>query len=121
MAVINRTRVQLINAVEMDGTPFEVTKTAVTTTAKYFDFAGKDDKTAIIIDNSANSSVTTVTVLAGTGLNAVADLELKVPASKVVAMRLDSASFKQMAGENKGSFGIKTASGTVQVSVIELP
>ena len=120
MALTNRTRVQLINAVEMDGTPFEVTKTAETTTAKYFDFAGKDDKTAIIIDNSANSSPTTVTVLAGTGLNAVADLELKVPASKAVAMRLDSASFKQMAGENKGSFGIK-ASATVQVSVIELP
>lgn len=113
MANIERTKVELINEVA------EVVSTAGATAGKWFDFAGKDDRTCILLANS-NSSAATVTFVAGNGLAGVADMEVSVPASKTAAIRIDSAAFKAVAGENKGGICIKSPT-TVAVSVIELP
>ena len=115
MAIINRTKVEHFNEVA------EVVSTAGATGGKYFDFAGADNRTVVLLANT-NSSAATVTTVKGDGLAGVADLEVSVPASKTVAMRLDSAAFKIVQGsdENKGSICIKSPA-TVNVSVIELP
>ena len=124
MSVIARTKVEHFNEVA------EVVSTAGATGGVYFDFAGADNRTVVLLANS-NSSAATVTIVKGNGLAGVADLAVSVPGNKTVAMRLDSAAFKIVNPEldsdgeptiveNKGSIKIKSPA-TVNVSVIELP
>lgn len=96
----------------------ELTFVALSTSGKSVQFDGKDDKTAILLQNTGGSSAD-VTVVAGTGIQGVADITISVGASKTVAVRLDSGEFKQVAGANKGCVILKGAS-TVNAAVFEL-
>lgn len=92
--------------------------TALSTSGVAVDFTGKDDKTAIIIQNTG-SGEGKVTVVAGTGIQGVTDIEIAVPASGFKAIRLDSGEFKQTSGTDKGCVILKGAT-TLKAAVVEL-
>lgn len=97
----------------------EVTMVALATSGKTLEFTGKDDKTAIILINSA-SSAANVTIEAGTGIQGVTDLVVSVPAnSKPLVLRLDSGEFKKVDGANKGYIVLKGAT-TISAGAVEL-
>lgn len=117
MANIARTKIDLINTISD-----AVTATALTTSYKYFDFAGKDDRTVVLF---VASGATNVTIGAGDGLSAGEELVVAVP-SGTSAIRLDSGAFKLLNddehdGANKGAIAMKAAATGVSVSIIELP
>lgn len=94
----------------------QATMVALTTAGKTLDFTGKDDKIAIILQNTGSSAVD-VTVEAGNGLQGVTDIKVSVPAG-IKVVRLDSGEFKKVSGDNKGCIVLK---GTgVNAGAVEL-
>lgn len=94
------------------------TLTALTAnTAKAIDWDENDHKMVMVINNTG-SSTTTLTVLAGNGIQGSADLTLSVPVG-VSLLKLESGRFKNVSGDNKGKIVIKSA-GTPSVGVAAL-
>lgn len=92
--------------------------TALSTSGVTVDFEGRDNRTAIIIQNTA-SSEGTVTVVSGTGIQGVTDITVTVPANKFVVLRLESGEFKQTKGTDKGCVILKGAT-TLKAACAEL-
>lgn len=87
--------------------------TAATDTAIPFD--GRDDQMVIVINASAD---TTVTVKAGNHIQGVADMTVTVPTG-ISLIKLESGRFKHVSGENKGKI-VLNAAKAVSVGVAAL-
>lgn len=84
-------------------------------TAKAIEWPESDEKMTLVINATDKN---TLTVLAGNGIQGVADLEIDVPAG-VSLIKLESGRFKNVTGENKGKIVIKST-GTPKVGVAAL-
>ena len=85
-----------------------------------FAMSGRDDKTLVLVQNSA-SSEGTVTVKAGNGIQGVNDLTVTVPASSTTALVLDSGRYKNVSGNDRGKVVVLGSAATIKLAVIELP
>lgn len=85
-----------------------------------FTMDGHDERTLIIVQNSATSAKK-VTIKAGSGIQGAPDLEKSVAASSFTAITLDSARFKNVSGADKGKVIIKGESADIKVACIMLP
>ena len=113
MANIDRIKCKEYEAVE-------VTYTALTTAYKTFDFTGVDENSLILVNNAA-SSATTLTIKQGNGIGGVVDLELSIPAGKLVALQLNSQEFKSVTGEDKGCISAKaSAASALTMAIVEM-
>ena len=74
-----------------------------------------DDKNVVVAITA--SATGTVTVSAGDGIGGVADLVLSVPQDKTVFVQLDSSSYEQITGDNKG-YAILTPSGAGSIVAV---
>lgn len=102
--------------VTMRNTIVTPTLTALTAnTAKAIEWPESDEKMTLVISASA---ATTLTVLAGNGIQGVANLEVNVPEG-VSLLKLESGRFKNVTGENKGKILVKSA-GTPEIGVAAL-
>ena len=90
--------------------------TAISTNGVDIDFNGRDDKTLVLVTSTA-SSVVKLTVAKGTGIQAVGDAEISVPAGKTVGIVLESMKFKNL---SKGTVNIKASATGTAVQVVEL-
>ena len=84
-----------------------------------YDASGRDDKTLLLVQNSATSEGT-LTVKAGNGIQGVNDLSVVVPASSTVGLVLESGRFKKISGDDKGKI-ILAGAATLKVAVVKLP
>ena len=84
--------------------------------ATSLDFTGRDDKTLVIFNNGGGEG--TATFKMGTGIQGVADVTVTVP-SGLSACALNSGSFKQLNGENKGDIVVEASSG-ITAAVVEI-
>lgn len=91
-------------------------KTAITTSGVDIDFNGRDDKTLLIVTSTASADVT-LTIAKGTGIQAVADGTITVPAGKTVGIVLESMKFKNL---SNGTVNIKASATGTSVQVVEL-
>ena len=91
---------------------------ATGTASQTFVFDTQDEKTAIVITNSA-SSAATVTVKAGNGIrSSIGDLEATIAANSTgIVGPLDSMRFKDM---STGKVTINISGGTTSLNVIAL-
>ncbi len=112
MATITR------NIVKMDEAPVGFTFTAGVVAGTPLDFKGRDDKTLILFNNTA-SSAGKVTFTAGTGIQGVTDVTVDVPVG-FSACAVNSGSFKQLLGENKGCVVAKPSATTIQIALVEI-
>ncbi len=110
MASIVKTKMKRNAAVELPAA------TAITTTGVDIDFNGKDEMTLLLITSTASSAVT-LTIAKGTGIQAVADETVSVPANKTVGVVLESAKFKNL---KDGTVNIKASATGTTVQVVEL-
>ena len=85
-----------------------------------FAMSGRDDKTLILVQNSATSEGT-VTVKAGNGIQGVNDLTVTVPASSTMALVLDSGRYKNVSGADRGKVVVLGSAATIKLAVIVLP
>lgn len=85
-----------------------------------FAMHGRDDKTLLLVQNSATSEGT-VTVKAGNGIQGVNDLSIAVPASSTTALVLDSGRYKNVSGNDRGKVVVLGSAATIKLAVIELP
>lgn len=76
----------------------------------------ENDHKMTLVVNAEND--TTLTVLAGNGIQGAADLELSVPEG-ISLIKLESGRFKNVSGDNKGKVVIKSI-GTPSVGVVAL-
>ena len=110
MANIVKTKMKRNAAVELPAA------TAITTSGVDVDFNGKDEMTLLLIASTAGSKVN-VTIAKGTGIQAVGDEVVEVPAGKTVGVVLESAKFKKLAD---GTVNIKASATGTTVQVVEL-
>ncbi len=94
-------------------TPTLTVLTASTDTA--IEFAGRDDKTILVINASADCKLT---VKAGNGIQGVSDMTLDVKKG-VNLLKLESGRFKNVSGENKGKI-VLNSTGTPSVGIAEM-
>lgn len=90
-----------------------------TTDGLTIDFNGEDEKTAILVNTSTES---TITIKAGTGrgaIQAVNDIEVTAPAG-FSFITIDSGAFKEMTGSNAGYVTVVSGAATVKLACIEL-
>ena len=80
-----------------------------------FEWFENDHKMTLVINAE---SETTLTVLAGNGIQGVANLTLSVPEG-ISLIKLDSGRFKNVTGESKGKIVVKS-DGTPSVGVVAL-
>ena len=84
-----------------------------------------DHKLEIRVKNAITNATHTAVVVAGNGLQGVADLEITIPASKTYVTVVESGAFKQVSGDNAGKILIKDKSTTntnaIQVAAVVLP
>lgn len=85
-----------------------------------FEMSGRDDKTLLLIQNSASSDGT-VTVKAGNGIQGVNDLIVTVPQSSTTALVLDSGRYKNVSGADKGKVVVLGSAETIKLCVVVLP
>lgn len=90
--------------------------TAITTSGVDVDFNGRDENILLLIKSTASSDVK-LTVAKGTGIQAVGNKEITVPAGKTVGIVLESMKFKNL---SKGTVNIKASATGTTVQVIEL-
>lgn len=84
-------------------------------TEKAIEWPENDHKMTLVI-NADNA--TDLTVLAGNGIQGVADLVVDVPEG-ISLIKLESGRFKNVSGDNKGKIVIKST-GTPSVGVVAL-
>lgn len=93
-------------------------ETLPTNTPKAFAFSERDDKSVIIVDNSASSSVY-LTVKAGNGIQGVSDLVLTAE-SGISVFKIESGRFKNVSGEEIKGKIVLSATGTLSVAIVAL-
>lgn len=81
------------------------------------DFTGKDFKTLIMV--TANAAAT-VTFYMGNGIGGVYDLAITLASGDSTCLTLDSSSFKNVSGDNKG-FVVFKSTASIDILAIELP
>ena len=91
-------------------------KTAITTNGVDVDFSGMDDRTLLLVTSTAAADVK-LTIAKGTGIQAVGDGTVNVPAGKTVGIVLESAKYKKL---SDGTVNIKASATGTSVQVIEL-
>ena len=84
-------------------------------TATPIEFNERDDKTVLVINASA---ATTLTIKAGNHIQGVSDLTVDVPVG-VSLMKLESGRFINVSGDNKGKIVVSSA-GTPSVGIAAL-
>lgn len=99
----------------------EITLTAVsdTTNGGMFTANGKDFKTAIIVKGGATAGKLKIT--AGNGIQGVNDIEIDIPKTNYTVFTLDSGSFKNVSGTNKGKILMIPTVADLTIGVVELP
>ena len=98
-----------------------LTFTACSVDGTMFDFTPADQKMVLVFQNTGAGS-STVTLKAGNGLQGVNDLDaFSIPASGFAAVRLDSGSFKNVSGDNKGKVVVIPSAATIKACAIQLP
>ena len=102
----------------MRNTPAKVTTTSLSANTATPIAWDEDDNKSILVVNNTGSSAATLTVLAGNGLQGVADLAVSIPAG-INLLKLESGRFKNISGDNKGKIVLK-ASAAVAVGVVAL-
>lgn len=101
-------------------TGVEVTYTALNTAYKTFDFTGVDENSLILANNTGSADVT-LTIKQGNGIGGVFDLEISVPAGKLVALQLNSQEFKSVTGDDKGCISAKaSAASGLSMAIVEM-
>ena len=90
--------------------------TAITTSGVDINFNGRDENILLLIKSTASSAVK-LTVAKGTGIQAVGDAEISVPAGKTVGVVLESMRFKKL---SDGTVNIKASATGTTVQVVEL-
>lgn len=103
--------------IKMDEAPKGFTFTTGVKAGTPLDYTGRDDKTVVIFNNTAEAGKVVITM--GTGIQGVADIEFDVPAGFSVCA-LNSGSFKQLSGEHKGDIVIKPSATTITAAVVEI-
>lgn len=104
--------------IKMDEAPKAFEFTAGVVAGTPLDFTGRDDKT-IVIFNNTGSGKGTATITAGTGIQGVTDFTVDVPVGFSVCA-LNSGSFKQLSGANKGDVLVKPSATTIAFAVVEI-
>ncbi len=107
-------RVRLLEA----SAPAAFTFTAGKTAGSSVDFGGEDEKTLIIFNNTGNAAGT-ATIVAGTGIQGVKDVQVDVPVG-FSAMVVESGFHKHTTGTYKGGIVIKPSATTIAVAAVEL-
>ena len=108
------TRVRIVEATAPVAFTFAAGKTSA---GNIVDFGGEDEKTVILFNNTGSAG--TATVMAGNGIQGVADMVVEVPAG-FSAMVLESGFHKHVTGANKGGVVIKPSAATITVAAVEL-
>lgn len=90
--------------------------TAIPTSGVDINFNGRDENILLLIKSTASSAVK-LTVAKGTGIQAVGDAEISVPAGKTVGVVLESMRFKKL---SDGTVNIKASATGTTVQVVEL-
>ncbi len=104
--------------IKMDEAPKGFTFTAGVVAGTPLDYTGRDDKTVVIFNNTGSAKGTAV-ITKGTGIQGVTDITVDVPVG-FSACALNSGSFKQLSGENKGDIVIKPSATTISAAVVEI-
>lgn len=104
--------------IKMDEAPKGFTFTAGVVAGTPLDFMGRDDKTVVLFNNTGNAKGTAV-ITAGTGIQGVVDVTVDVPVGFSVCA-LNSGSFKQLEGTNKGCVVVKPSATTIGFAVVEI-
>lgn len=104
--------------IKMDEAPVGFTFTAGVVAGTPLDYTGRDDKTVVIFNNTG-SAAGTCTFTKGTGIQGVADVTVPVPVG-FSACALNSGSFKQLTGDNKGTIVAKPSATTITFAVVEI-
>ena len=91
-------------------TIYEATGVALANSYKTVDATNlQDERTAFLIVNASTSTDATITVEKGNGYAATVDLEMIAPKNKASVFYLESAKYKNVAGEYKDMMRIKGA------------
>lgn len=112
MARVERT------VIKMDEAPVGFTFVAGVTAGTPLDYTGRDDKTVVIFNNTGSAKGTAV-ITKGTGIQGVTDITVDVPVGFSVCA-LNSGSFKQLEGTNKGDVVVKPSATTIGFAVVEI-
>jgi len=83
-------------------------------TATYIAWAESDEHATLVV---VATGATTLTVLAGNGIQGAADRDISLSGAGTYLIRLDSGFFKNTTGTNKGKIGIK-ASAAITAGVV---
>lgn len=103
--------------VEKETTAYPFTFTAGVTAGNGLDYEGEDEKTLVVFNNTGSAG--NATVVMGDGIQGVQDIKVDVPAG-FSAMVLESGSFKQLSGDNKGQIIVKPSASSITIAVVEL-
>lgn len=108
------------HSVLSDSVKFDALTTAIdVTSGAEIKLDGHDERTVILIYNSATSEGT-ATIKAGNGLQGVRDEVCTIPASSVAFIVPESGRFKNVSGDDRGKL-IITGAATIKVACIMLP
>ncbi len=96
----------------------QLKKTSCADSGVALDYTAADNKLVILFENT--SSKADAKIMAGTGIQGVADITVSLEGNKTTALSVESGAFKQTNGENKGCVIVKAPS-TVNVTLVKLP
>lgn len=85
------------------------------------DYTNRSDGRILLLLTNSNASAQKATIVQGNSLQGVEDLEISIPASKTVAIVVESGKFMNVSGDNKGYVIIKGESADIKVQAVELP
>ena len=86
------------------------------------DYTNKSDgRILLMITNGNASAEKKATILKGNALQGTEDLEITIPAGKTYGIVVESGTFGNVYGENKGKVIIKGESTDIKVQAVELP
>ena len=99
--------------------------TCATNEGAYITFDKDDQKILVKIKNQITNATHTAVIVAGNGLQGVADLEFTIAQSSEVVTVIESGKFVNVSGDNKGKVIVKDESTTntdaIAVAAIALP
>ena len=99
--------------------------TCATNEGAYITFDKDDQKILVKIKNQITNATHTAVIVAGNGLQGVADLEFTIAQSSEVVTVIESGKFVNVSGDNKGKVIVKDKSTTntdaIAVAAIALP
>lgn len=88
------------------------------------DYTKNDGKILLILKNAITNATHTAVINKGNGLQGVANLEVTIAASTTKGIVIESGSYKNVSGTNKGKILVQNKNTTVaafEVSAVVLP